>query len=303
MVQLHDGGQSRRMSASTWIPKRLRLSTLLIGVTVFCCWLGWEVNVVRMRQNVLRQARQRYSEIWKAADYQATFSKSPPPNPIAKIPIWRRWLGDEAIQEIGVMRSVMNDSERANLRFWFPEAKIVSVVPQEPCHPGCFPAGTPVLAATGWREIETIRVGEKLIVIDEDGNRYPVGVTSVFTTRNELLRVETESGSLLTTPQQPLATSLSEHVAAGKLRAGDTVMRWSDDRIVGVQVKRVVQTGRVVNVFNLVLQRSERFVADRFLVRSKPPVVPGESVVTESIVPHDAVLRVGEEGMAANRPR
>ena len=291
------------MFASKWISKPFQLRTLLIGVTVLGCCLGWEVNVVRMRQNVLRQAKQRYSEIWKAADYQATFSKSTPPNPIATIPIWRRWLGDEAIQEIGVASSVVDDSERAMLRFWFPEAKIVLVVPQEPCHPGCFPAGTQVLAASGWREIETIRVGERLLVFDEQGNRYPVGVTSVFTTRNELLQVETESGALLTTPQQPLATSLSEHVAAGKLREGATVMRWTDDRIVGVQVKRVVQTGRVARVFNLVLPRSDRFVAAGFLARSKPPAVSEDSLVTESIVPHEAVSGVAVEGISASGSR
>src|SRR5262249_34808380 len=76
-------------------------------------------------------------------------------------------------------------------------------IPQ-PCHPGCFPAGTLVHTPQGPRPIESIRAGEPVTVVGADGQSTAGKVQSVFVTDNRLIRVETDGGVLLTTQTQPL---------------------------------------------------------------------------------------------------
>jgi hypothetical protein len=55
------------------------------------------------------------------------------------------------------------------------------------------------------------------------------------------------------------------------LKAGDRVFRWDGRERLAVTVRSVSRTGREEPVFNLILGDSAVFVADGFLVRSKPP--------------------------------
>src|SRR5262249_26557113 len=60
-----------------------------------------------------------------------------------------------------------------------------------PCHPGCFPAGTPVATPKGPRPVDRIGVGDEVTTVGEDGKAGATKVRSVFVTFNRLLRVET----------------------------------------------------------------------------------------------------------------
>src|SRR4051812_41234561 len=71
--------------------------------------------------------------------------------------------------------------------------------PLEPCHPGCFPAGTMVATPDGPRPIEDVRGGDRVTLIAPDGNPTGGPVNSTFQTCNRLVEVRTEAGSLLTT--------------------------------------------------------------------------------------------------------
>lgn len=175
------------------------------------------------------------------------------------------------------MPTVVKANEKARLRFWFPEAKLTEHQPQEPCHPGCFPEGTLVLTESGWRAIEFIQVGEQLVAFDQQGQRWSVPVSSIFKTRNRLLEIDTGKFTFWTTPQQPLATSLSHHVAAGDLKPDDCIVRWQEGQFVTERIERVSDTGRIAQVYNLVLTNSEMFLAGGVLVRSKPPAESKES--------------------------
>lgn len=245
---------------------------VLSTVTVSCLWLVWQWIVVLQRQSLLAEARRRYyAEVTTVARYQARLQPTNPAQPVPQIPMLRRWLGDEAIQEITVAAPVLKPAEEAELRRWFPEARIVRQAPLQPCHPGCFPQGTLVETVAGPRAIETIEVGTALVAFDRSGNRRSVAVSAVFTTTNRLVEIVTSHGTLWTTPTQPLATALTRPVPAGDVREGDTLLTWSAGELQEVRVEQARQTERIARVFNLVLRDSELFVAGGYLARSKPP--------------------------------
>jgi hypothetical protein len=142
----------------------------------------------------------------------------------------------------------------------------------EPCHPGCFPAGTLVDTPTGPRAIETIRKNEVVTIIEADGQATSGAVETVFETCNRLYEVRTDSGNLTTTETQPLCLKVGGFKAAGELKAGDVIWRWADGNRTPTTVKEVVIDGREVTVFNLVVGESKVFSANGFLARGKPPV-------------------------------
>jgi ribosomal 50S subunit-recycling heat shock protein len=142
-----------------------------------------------------------------------------------------------------------------------------------PCHPGCFPAGTAVRVPGGTRPIERIREGDRVTTIDADGKPSSAKVTGVFVTRNRLLKVRTEDGTLVTTETQPVALEGGGFRPAGELKVGDRVWRWVDGRRQAVAVLGVSGAEGAAEVFNLILGETQAFIAGDFLVRSKPPAV------------------------------
>ena len=146
----------------------------------------------------------------------------------------------------------------------------------QPCHPGCFPAGTPILLPDGTKTtVEKVRAGDMVATIGKDGVAAKGPVESVFITTNRLIAVKTETGALVTTETQPLLLASGELQEAGQLKAGNKIWRWDGKaRHVDV-VKSVTATGRQEKVYNLILKDKALFVADGFLARSKPPALPG----------------------------
>jgi hypothetical protein len=145
------------------------------------------------------------------------------------------------------------------------------IIRAEPCHPGCFPAGTPIRTPTGTQPVEGVREGDLVTMVGPDGVASPAKVASVFTTKNRLVEVRTEAGNLVTTETQPLALADGGLRAASELKAGARVFRWDGRERLAVTVQSVSPTGREEQVFNLILGDPGIFVANGFLVRSKPP--------------------------------
>jgi len=144
--------------------------------------------------------------------------------------------------------------------------------PPEPCHPGCFPVGTPIRTPDGTQPVESIREGDVVTTVSPDGTASSHKVVSVFTTKNRLIEVRTESGNLVTTQTQPLALADGGMRAAGELKVGDRIWRWDGQARKAATVRSVSSTGREEPVFNVVLGDSAIFIADDFLARSKPPL-------------------------------
>jgi hypothetical protein len=148
--------------------------------------------------------------------------------------------------------------------------------PPQPCHPGCFPAGTLVHVPGGTKLIERVGEGDLVTTVGPDGKTSQAKVAAVFVTKNRLLEVKTDAGDLVTTETQPLALVDGALRSAGELKAGDRVWRWDTGKRRAVTVQSVSATGREERVFNLVLGEPTVFVANGFLARSKPPAPRGE---------------------------
>jgi hypothetical protein len=145
----------------------------------------------------------------------------------------------------------------------------------QPCHPGCFPAGTAVHVPGGTKPIESIREGDLVTTVGPGGVGSPGQVESVFVTRNRLVEVRTDLGSLLTTETQPFSLSSGGLRPAGELKAGDRICCWNGGESQAATVHSVSATGREAPVFNLNLGSPAIFVANGCLVRSKPPPLAG----------------------------
>jgi hypothetical protein len=144
----------------------------------------------------------------------------------------------------------------------------------EPCHPGCFPAGTTIDAPDGSKPIERIREGDLISTVGRDGLVAESEVAAVFATRNRLVEVQTDAGNLVTTQTQPLVLAGGGLCAADGLKAGDRILRWNGSERRVATVWSVAATGREEKVFNLILVHPGIFVANGFLARSKPPAPP-----------------------------
>ena len=255
---------------------RFSLRTLLVVMTALCCWLGWESSVVRGRKALLAEIKDKPGfSITTAADYAGRYPPDKTIPDLATISFVRRWLGDQAVQEIWSIRHYQGFSEEqlARLTRAFPEAEFRESYP-EPCHPGCFPRGTLVETPLGPQAIETIEAGDELLACRASGEQIVGRVQSIFVTDNRLWEITTAGGKLLTTETQPLCLADYRTRPAGELEPGERILRWQDGGPRSEAVVSVLSTGRVEKVFNLVVGDSELFVAGGFLARSKPPVEP-----------------------------
>lgn len=145
--------------------------------------------------------------------------------------------------------------------------------PPPPCHPGCFPAGTTVETPSGPRSIETLRAGDVVLTVSA-GQMVRTTIASVFAGQAELVEVSTDAGPLVTTARQPLPLESGEAKVAAHLTAGDLLVRWHGGARTTTTVRGVTSLDKTEAIFNLVLRERGTFIANGYLVSSKPP--PGE---------------------------
>jgi hypothetical protein len=191
---------------------------------------------------------------------------------LPSLPIVRRWLGDKPIRKVQYVRHLQGFSEAdlTRLQKVFPEAEFSEPL-MEPCHPGCFPAGTLVDTPRGALPIEGLQAGETVTVVDAHGNASTDTIRSVFTTTNRMWEVRTDQGTITTTETQPLCREAGEPKRAGELQPGDLLLRLDADQFLPAIVEEVAATNDTSRVFNLVLDDADVYIAGGFLARSKPP--------------------------------
>src|SRR5262249_25965336 len=64
------------------------------ALTACAAWLGLEVQFVRERRAEVRVITESCNFVWSSAYLRSRSNLGPAP---PELPIWRRWLGDEAI--------------------------------------------------------------------------------------------------------------------------------------------------------------------------------------------------------------
>jgi hypothetical protein len=255
------------------------LRSLLVIVTLLCCYLGWELNVVRVRKVELARLRTTYTfQVAPARDLASQVPRGGAPLPVASVSLLRRLLGDQAIQEIEYFPHVAPPpAEIARFRRIFPEANIhEGHPPLEPCHPGCFPAGTLVETPQGPIAIERLQPGDFILAV-RDGTTSPAAIESIFTTTNRLWEIATADAVFCTTESQPLCVADHRVVTGGQLQAGDRLMRPADGKLIPLAVISVTRTDRIERVFNLILSDAEYFLPAGIVARCKPPTEEARS--------------------------
>jgi hypothetical protein len=145
--------------------------------------------------------------------------------------------------------------------------------PPPPCHPGCFPAGTPIQVPGGTKRVEDLRAGDVITTIGPDGKPGQGKVAAMFVTKNRLVEVNVDGKTLITTASQPLSLADGKLRSAGDLKPGDRIYVWVKGERTAVAIKSVVATEREAQVYNASLGEPTLFVANGFVARSKPPAV------------------------------
>lgn len=252
---------------------RFRLRTIFIITTLLACWLGWQAYIVNERLDLLQELRQNPAiHLVTEGDWAQRFPAGKPVVDDVSVSWHRRLLGDVAIKELWYSPHIreVTEEDRERMARVFPEAEIREAH-SEPCHPGCFPAGTFVETPTGTRAVESFVVGDAVSIVLTSGEIETAYVQSIFMTDNRLWQIDTVVGTLLTTETQPLCLSLISHVSAGKMRLPTSILCFHEGQVQAVKVLQVSPTDRMERVYNLVLGNSEVFIAGGFLARSKPP--------------------------------
>lgn len=254
---------------------RFSLRSLLLLISVVACWLGWEANIVRARRAALLETSSSLEARFVFIDEVDLFSRPIDVKLPARLSWIRRVMGDRQVYSIGIPTERWRGSAEARngLQSQFPEAQLHELAPRiyEPCHPGCFPAGTLVETPGGPQPIESLAVGDLVFSFAPDGSRSAMPIQALFRTRNKLWELETHAARLITTETQPFCLASGKFRSASELHPGDELLYWRDGRLCPAAFLGAKPSGREDRVFNLVLGDQKTFLANQFLVRGKPP--------------------------------
>jgi predicted lipid-binding transport protein (Tim44 family) len=134
---------------------------------------------------------------------------------------------------------------------------------------GCFPMGTRIAAPGGSVPIDGLAPGDEVTGVDPSGNAVRATVGSLILARSPGFRVETEEGSLTTTPEHPVGLWGGGFLSASRLRPGDRIRQWSDR---GLRMATVLGTSSDPEerlVFNLRVSGPHTFLAEGVVVHNK----------------------------------
>jgi len=146
----------------------------------------------------------------------------------------------------------------------------------KPCHPGCFPAKTNIRTPGGTRAIETIRAGDQVLAVDKKGNLPRQGTLGI----GERGVAGGSGNGQRPTHHDRQATPLPQWgnlQGCRRLDAGRGIAALAGRKGQPTKIRAIRKTKQLAQVFNLVLEDQEYFIAGDFLVRSKPPLT-GEAI-------------------------
>ncbi len=127
----------------------------------------------------------------------------------------------------------------------------------------CFAAGTPIRLETGFKPIENIRAGDRVLCRDEhdpEGAAVVREVEDAFERVSPILRLTIAGQEIRTTGEHPFFMPGRGWIMAGRLRAGDTVASLSGEPLI---VDGVVDNGEVVTVYNFRVKEYHTYFVGR----------------------------------------
>jgi len=134
---------------------------------------------------------------------------------------------------------------------------------------GCFPAGTMIRTSSGRTPIEKLSAGDRVRAVNPEGGMVEAGVEKLFATRSAVLTIETDRGTLRTTPEHPVGLPGGIFLEAGKLRPGQKVLILNDGVLNHAAVIGTSTQEREAVVYNLSVGPPHTFLAGNFLVHNK----------------------------------
>jgi predicted lipid-binding transport protein (Tim44 family) len=134
---------------------------------------------------------------------------------------------------------------------------------------GCFPAGTRIETPLGQVPIESLVRGDAILTIDASGFPVETHVEEILVSRNTVWRIETDHGTLHTTPEHPIALEDGNFCEASRLRPGEFIRRWENGRLSLVEILNSHTTSEQTLVINLRVGEPHTFIADGILVHNK----------------------------------
>jgi predicted lipid-binding transport protein (Tim44 family) len=134
---------------------------------------------------------------------------------------------------------------------------------------GCFPSGTPIATPDGEVSIESLRPGDVILSLTDQGLTVPATVQALLVARNTLLRVHTRRGSLEASPEHPVEKAGAGFQPLGQIHSGDRILRWTGGRLVKDRVYNISPASGESLVFNLQVDEPHTFIASGFVVHNK----------------------------------
>ncbi len=156
----------------------------------------------------------------------------------------------KASKAIGKGFSKADDAAMAYLKSGSPLANKLSDLKQALNLP-CFPAGTPVLTATGWKPIEEIKAGDVVLSRSDQDVNAPVGpqeVQEAHSRVGEVLKLTINGREIQTTTEHPFWVKDKGWVEACDLNVGDNLST-TDNR--WIPIDNIQRDGTITTVYNM----------------------------------------------------
>jgi len=123
----------------------------------------------------------------------------------------------------------------------------------------CFVAGTPILTPDGWKAVEDVAVGERVLSRDENdptGELRAKRVLATFVRVSPVLNVHVGGKLIGTTGEHPFYVEGKGWIEARLLRIGDLLVSRSGQRI---PVEGIVDSGRIELVYNFEVENDHTY--------------------------------------------
>jgi hypothetical protein len=103
---------------------RFSVRTLLVAVTIFCVWLGWNYRIVAERKALIELVIASDGIVREQSESDNPFDAWEPPAPPPPVPLIREWMGDSGVAYFYNLDK-LSKADIARLRVAFPESHLI----------------------------------------------------------------------------------------------------------------------------------------------------------------------------------